>query len=110
MRKSKTIQFNGKETTVNELTVAQVDSLMAEQNTSITTVEMLLNPNTPIGVVVASTGISSAELNGEVSPGELQKLWQAVEEMNPFLLQMYGRILAAAAAMDGEAAKKQATV
>jgi hypothetical protein len=96
MRKSKAIQFDGKEVEVNELTVTQVESLLDSSNTSVTTVEMLLNPNIPIAAVVAATGISSAALNGDVAPSELQKLWEAVEEMNPFLLQMYNRLVAAA--------------
>lgn len=95
MRNSKAIQFNGKEVEVSELTVAQVDSLLAVSDISVTTVEMLLNPNIPISAVVAATGISSKELNGDIAPSELQKLWEAVEEINPFLLQMYTRLVAA---------------
>ena len=100
MRGSKSIQFNGKEVEVVELTVAQVNSLLADSDISVTTVEMLLNPNIPISAVVAATGISSKELNGDIAPSELQKLWEAVEEINPFLLQMYTRLIEAASAVN----------
>jgi hypothetical protein len=100
MRRSKAIQFNGKEVEVSELTVTQVDSLLADSDSHVTTVEMLLNPNIPISAVVAATGISSNELNGDIAPSELQKLWEAVEEINPFLLQMYTRLVAAASAVN----------
>jgi hypothetical protein len=107
MRKSKAIQFDGKEVEVGELTVAQVDSLLTGSDSKVTTVEMLMNPNIPIGAVVASTGVSSEQLNGDIAPSELQKLWEAVEEMNPFLLQMYARLVAAASIVDQELAAQK---
>ena len=87
MRKEETVFIAEKEITVRELTVAQVDKVLSDfdQNRPVTKAEILINSVVPIEVVSASTGLTKEELNGDLTPSELNVIWEAVARVNDFL-------------------------
>lgn len=96
MRKSKTIKLAGREITVNELTVRQIDELIAgiDADRMIQIVEMIINDHIPIEAVIASTGLTADDLAGDFTPSELRTLWDAVGEVNDFLSDLMVRMAA----------------
>lgn len=94
MRKSKVIKIDDREITVKELTVGDVTSLMEgiDKKKTLTAAELLMSKPVPIEAVSISTGIDVETL----TPSELDEVWEAVVEVNPFLSQMMQRLQAVA--------------
>lgn len=96
---SKEVRLNGKAVTVRELTVSEVADYLESVAEPPSAAELLLDRPVPEKVVRLATGLSSDDINGEVLPSELSGLWNAVEEVNPFLSRMMGRLMTAGKAM-----------
>lgn len=93
MRKSKAIKVGERQITVKELTATQVTDLMegTGDKKRASTAELLMASPIPIEAVCAATGLSEEELNGDMTPSELDAIWGAVAEVNCFLLRMMQR-------------------
>jgi len=98
---SKELNFNGKTVVVKELTVAQVTEHLDGGAEIPTTAELLLDRAVPERVVRMATGLTSEEINGNVQPSDLAKLWDGVEEVNPFLSKLQERLTIAGKAVVG---------
>lgn len=88
----------GKKTiTVRALTVREVAEFLGEKTPPPPTcAELLLNRDLPERVVRTATGLTTEDLNGDADPAELDCLWQAVEDENPFLLRLHLKLKMAA--------------
>lgn len=96
---SKEVRLLGKPVTVRELTVSEVTDYLESQSEIPSTAEMLLDKPISEKVVRLATGLSSDEINGGVPPSELEILWNAVEEVNPFLFRLMDRLTSAGKAV-----------
>jgi len=82
---AKEITFRGKTIIVRQLTVGEVaDFFDHAQSLMITTADILMNRQVPAQVVTTACGLTIDDLGGDVLPGELSALWNAVEAENPF--------------------------
>jgi hypothetical protein len=96
MKKSKIIQFDGKEVTAKELTVEEIaDCMDAVAAGKADSLDLLFDGRLPSEAVVRAAGIERLELHKH-SPSALEQLWNAVEETNPFFLGMVKRMFAPA--------------
>lgn len=97
----KDIEIGGRKISVRQLTVEQVTNLMdgGDAGGSVTTAELLIPSPLPLEAVVASSGLSVGELNGDLLQDELAAVYAAVEEVNPFLSGMLTRLAEVAARM-----------
>jgi hypothetical protein len=91
IRKEKQFDFNGKTLKAEELTAVQIDewrtSLDAEKGVAPPLPDMLLNRSIPLSAVrLAVPDLTDADLGA--APSELAKIYDAVEEVNPFFLKM----------------------
>ncbi len=86
MRKSEIIKWNGKEVTCKELTAEDVRNLM-DHPPETTVLDALFLDRIPVAAVRLSTGIETDEMWG-MTPSALVPLWDAVEGLNPFFVQM----------------------
>jgi hypothetical protein len=94
MRKLKMITLDEAEIAVRELTVEQVTDIMdAQQERRLDTFDMLFPDRLPADAVCLATGLDKARLN-KLSPSELDAIWRAAEEVNPFFTGMVGRLAA----------------
>lgn len=94
MKKSKTIQFREKTVAVNELSVDQVAAfleLAADNSSAVPThaLDALMGSIVPFYLVKQCVPeLSEEELTQGVGPSELKPLYDAVEEVNPFFVEM----------------------
>ena len=80
--------LGGRTVTARVLWVSEVDTLVETLRAgklNPTVALVLFHSDLPIEAVSMSTGISAEELLGKVYPDELEKIWRAVEEVNPIL-------------------------
>ncbi len=106
MRQSKIVKFDGKEVTVKELIVSEVDGVLEKisaKDWKPHMIELLLDSPVPVEAVTISTGLTTKKLEA-CAPAELQKLWGEVAEVNSFLSQTLNRMVAV-----GREIKKQVT-
>jgi len=92
MRKSKIINWNGKDVTCKELTVSEISELM-ESDQEPTILDRVFYDRVPVIAVTIATGLAYEELQA-CSPSRLEELWGAVEEVNPFFVEMINRLAA----------------
>lgn len=93
MRKSKIIEFKGKEITVKELTVAEVVGVIEDMSRYEPHVlDVLMDFDLPVSVVLLSSGLEEKELMEGVTPSGLVPLYEAVVEVNPTLAAMAARL------------------
>lgn len=85
MKQSKMIEFGGKDVTCKELTVEELGAIL-DAPMKPEALDLLFATRLPVAAVTASTGLTAKEL-APYAPSELDKLWSAVEEVNPFFLQ-----------------------
>ena len=95
MHKTKQVTFNKKSITIHELTVHQVDSwqqsLTESEGGKTHILDNLMGRALPVSVI----RMSAPELTDEdllTAPSELEKIYDAVEEVNPFLSKMAERM------------------
>jgi hypothetical protein len=100
MKKSKIIQFDGKDVTCKELTVEELGAIM-ESKAAPTALDLLFATRLPVAAVLASTGLTAEALQPH-TPSALDALWTAVEEVNPFFLQMLQRMVAVGKLITGQ--------
>ena len=86
MRKSKAITWAGRDVTCTELTIEQISGVL-ESDAAPTTLDMVFHDRIPVEAVTLSTGLDVRELETAGSPSELDVLWKAVEEVNPFFVK-----------------------
>jgi hypothetical protein len=83
------MKINGKEIEVRELTVGQVDRLLGEfdrtMNAPVEMCDLLFPDRAPVSVVILSTGLNIADINGML-PSEYETVLEAVETVNPYLM------------------------
>lgn len=93
----KTIKANDREITAKTLTVEQIADLMEklDDKRTATLAEMLMDSSIPEDFVLASTGLPREWFTGSVTPDDIYKVWQAVEEVNGFLSRLLSRLSAA---------------
>ncbi len=94
MKKTKTIEFNGRKLTVNELTVAQVEEWIESQKKDepvMHTLDLLMGRKLPVSVIrQAVPDLTEDDL--KVAPSELVALYDEVESVNSFLSEMSARM------------------
>lgn len=95
----KEVRFNGKAVTVRELTVGEVSEYLENTTEPPSAAELLLDRSISEKVVRLATGLSSDEINGGALPSDLDTLWNAVEEVNPFLSRLMERLTSAGRAV-----------
>ena len=90
MRKSKIIKWNEKDVVCKELTVEEISTLMAS-DAEPGALDLVFFDRSPAMAVTMSTGLTHKDLEG-FPPSELETLWDAVEEVNPFFTKMLGQL------------------
>lgn len=96
------MKFAGRDIDVKVLTVAQIKEVMEELDelkkpgAMFDIVDLLMDDEIPAVAVSKATGLSLAELGGEVVPQELSELFQEVRAKNPFYLGMMERLISGA--------------
>ncbi len=96
MRKTKQIKFADEQITVKELTVQELADVLDTVASTADQLDLLFDGGLPSQAVVVSSGIERERLHA-APPSELQQLWQAVEEVNPFFLKAVQQMLGLAA-------------
>lgn len=100
MRQTTVFVWDGEEKTIKELTVEEVVALFDEMGQTTNSLNLMYPNRIPPEAVVKSSGISRKELL-DVTPSQLEqldKLWDAVEKVNPFFDAVVKRLLDLAAA------------
>lgn len=88
MKRSKIIQLDGHEIVLKELTVQEIaDCMDAVAGGAVDVLDLLMPGQLPSEAVVRSSGVERAELQG-FPPSDLELLWEAAGEVNPFFLRM----------------------
>ena len=93
------ITFGGKQVTVRQLTVREVAAYMDDIPSAPTTADLLMDSVITEKAVRMATGLSAEDLNGDATPDELWKLWEAVEKANPSFAALQRRLAEAGRAM-----------
>ena len=95
MKDSNTISFNGKEVTVEELTVKQVrETLSKIDKADPQLIDELMDCPVPALVITEATSITYAEME-KCKPSELKDLVEEVVLVNPSFAAMISRRVAA---------------
>lgn len=92
---SKTVSFNGRDIEVHEVTVAQVEAwekaLGQTDTKDLHMLDRIMGKSMPIsGVRLCVPELTDDDLG--VAPSEIAKLYDAVEEVNPFFLEYVERM------------------
>ena len=80
MRIAKDVTINGREITVNELTVAEVVKIIESIESGL--IDLMFDGRLPLSIVSASSGIKKKEFD-KWFPSDLDKLINEVEAVNP---------------------------
>jgi len=87
MRNSKIIEFDGKEITVKELMVSELDALLGQDDHVPSWLDRILDKDLLTGAVLSkSVGMSVADLSA-MTPSSLRPLIDACKEVNPDFLE-----------------------
>lgn len=96
MRKTKSIEIDGKECICRELTPGQVKEVLDEvEKAQVNILDLLFPGSVPCIAVQLSTGKSKKDLE-EIPPSAYEVVLKAVEEVNPFFVALVKRMLDAA--------------
>lgn len=100
LKKSKKITFYGRELEVFELEVSQVTewlewALDTDADEQFHQLDELMGRDLPVSVIRRAVPDLTEEDLGRL-PSEIEKVYQAVEELNPFLLAMATKRIAVA--------------
>lgn len=77
------IQFNGRTVSVRQLTVREVSDYMDHVQQQPSIADLLMDSAITSQLVQLASGLTAEEINGEVLPSELKRLWEAVAHENP---------------------------
>lgn len=88
--KTETISFNGRDLVVNEITVVQIeeweDALGKDDGIGRHKLDQLMGKSLPVsGLRLCVPDLTDADLT--VAPSEIEKVYDAVEKVNPFFLK-----------------------
>lgn len=88
--KTEKISFNGRDLVVNEITVAQVDeweaALGQDDDTKMHKLDQFMGKSLPVsGLRLCVPDLTDKDLT--VAPSEIEKVYDAVEKVNPFFLK-----------------------
>ena len=88
MIRRKTIEIDGRSIEAKELTVAQVKEILeTEDSGPPDTIDMLFFDRLPSAAVRASTGLNAEDLE-QMAPGDIEKVLEAVEGVNPIFARL----------------------
>ncbi len=91
MRGQKVVDVAGREVTVKELTVTQLDSLLGQEDYEATMLDRILEKDMLTGDLLhTATGISVQDLSG-MAPSAMRPLVEAFKEVNPDFFEMARR-------------------
>ncbi|PHR26548.1 MAG: hypothetical protein COA36_11750 [Desulfotalea sp.] len=90
MNKTKKITLNGRNITVNEVTVAQIEeweeALLNTENVEVHILDKMMNRSLPVSAIrICVPDLTDEDLL--VAPTEIENVYDAVEEVNPFFLK-----------------------
>lgn len=110
MRNSKILKIGERDVTVRELSVREIDGLFAgfrSADHAIHALDLLIEKGITFDMVLLATGQTADELlSADVTPRELEPLYDQVLELNPSLAALAKKIGASAA----ETVKKEELV
>ncbi len=89
------IQFNGRTVSVRQLTVREVSDYMDHVQQQPSIADLLMDSAITSELVQMATGLTAEEINGDVLPSELKRLWEAVAHENPSCAGLLTRLAAA---------------
>jgi len=93
MKKTKSIEINGRQLTIAELTVGQVIDAMEQLDPADPHLELMFDDRFPVSLLPEiANGLSLDNLK-DWTPSEIEKLIEEVEKLNPFLSRMYQRLV-----------------
>ena len=91
MRNTKNIKWQDNDITVQELTMQELAETLDGIASTADQLDLLFDTRLPSEAVVQSSGIEREKLH-ECTPSQLEQLWDAVEEVNPFFLAAVQRL------------------
>jgi hypothetical protein len=96
VRNSKIIKIGAKEVTVRELTVREIDGIFAgyrEAKGATHALDLLIDKGVTFDLVLLTTGLQEEELlEDDVTPRELEPLYDVVLELNPSLAALVKKV------------------
>ena len=93
MKKTKSIEINGRQMTIAELTVGQVIDAMDHLDPADPHLELMFDDRFPVSLLPEIVSdLKLYDLN-VWTPFEIEKLIEEVEKLNPFLSRMYQRLV-----------------
>ena len=93
MKKTKSIEINGRQMTIAELTVGQVIDAMDHLDPADPHLELMFDDRFPVSLLPEIVSdLKLGDLN-VWTPSEIEKLIEEVEKLNPFLSRMYQRLV-----------------
>jgi len=97
MQRISTIKFDetdpAKDVTIKELSVSQVNNFLENEKMKRGFLDMLFPDRFPAVIVEQSTGISMEKLEQAFFPSELERIYDEVENLNPFFIRLMGRLV-----------------
>ena len=93
MQRTKSIEINGRQLTIAEMTVGQVINSMEQLSPADPHLELMFDDRFPVSLLPEIVeNLKLADLNGW-TPTEIEQLVTEVEKLNPFLSRMYRRLV-----------------
>jgi len=105
MRIVKTITIAGREITLNELTVAEVSTLLNGISSGL--IDLMFDGRLPLDVVCAASGIKKKEFD-KWFPADLDALIKEVEAVNPHSARLCKKLVEVAGATPAKTSGKAA--
>jgi len=93
MQRTKSIEINGRQLTIIELTVGQVIDAMEHLDPADPHLELMFDDRFPVSLLPEIAGELSLDDLKKWTPTEIEKLIEEVEKLNPFLSRMYKRLV-----------------
>ncbi|MCK5682198.1 hypothetical protein KAI46_15460 [bacterium] len=90
MRKIKEIEINGRQITINELTVEEVLNLIEKTDTSL--IDLMFEGQMPLEMVCVASGIEKEELKSWY-PADIAKVTSEAETVNPHSARMCKKLV-----------------
>jgi len=95
MRRTKTIEINDETITVKELKVKEIKDMLESVNaeTGISTVDLLFGDVVPSQAISMCSNVSIEHIEENYTPSDIEKIVEAVKELNPFFLNMMNKLI-----------------
>lgn len=91
MRKIKSIKIDDREVTIKELNVREVREVMEGcglKADATLVIDLMFQDRLPVAAVLKATDLSADSLD-DMTQSELDTIYTAVEELNPFFVRLY---------------------